>query len=333
MKTPTALWFTDPHLSDDTLEVNRSVYIQVLQLCLDNNIPGVILGGDVFDSRKGQSEQVLTTFAQLVELFRDHDINLIIIPGNHDKTDYTSSESFLNAYGLISGVFLYKEYGYIDHTEKQLRFHFIPYFDEHLAYQQRLDQAIANVRFDYKNILFTHVAVKGVMNNDGTKVDNGLNAGQFKDFYKVLVGHYHNRQLISNNILYTGSTHQANFGEDDKKGCTVIYDDGSIEHVQLQFPKYVTVTFDDPSTIGKLRNTNVTDHYRVKFKCKPTTEQVQMFKQQGVKVEIDYEIEHTDHIQDVKTQFSHGDIVTYFSQWCDEKGIEDKEFGLKQLQG
>lgn len=327
-RTPIALWLTDTHLSDATVEVNRSVYLQALQICIDNDIKVVIHGGDVFTSRKGQSELVLTTFSKVLDIFSQQGVSFLCIKGNHDAADLSSENSILDIFEGREGFHLYKGYNFTDPNEG-LRFHFIPYFSEE-TYQKYLDQAIANVRFDYKNILFTHVAVKGVMNNDGSRVENELNASKFKHFFKVMVGHYHNRQLVSNNILYTGSTHQANFGEDQEKGITVIFSDGSIQHVKLETPQYITVESKSSDTAFKAVEPN--NHYRVKFKYKPQAEEIKLLQSQGYKVVVDYEVEHTDHIQDVKTLFSSEDILGYFEQWCDEKGFEDKEFGLKQLQ-
>lgn len=328
MSKPIALWLTDTHLSDDTIEVNNLVYAQVLEICERLEILGIIHGGDVFDSRKSQSERVLTAFSNILSEFQRSNINFVVIPGNHDKTNYTSTDSFLNAFEGWDRFFLYKEAGYIDHSAGKLRLHFLPYFDEQLSYETYLTHACTNIRFDYSNILFTHVAVSGVKNNDGTVVTNNLTSEHFKKFHKVFVGHYHNTQQFDN-IVYTGSTHQANFGEDEIKGCTVLYDDGTHEFIQLTFPRYITLIAQSPTTL--LPAINDVDKFRVKFKYKPAQEEVHRLQASGLKVMTDFEIEHIDHIQDVKTEFTHSDIVEYFNQWCDEKGIKDKEFGLKLL--
>lgn len=332
-KSPLAIWITDTHLSENTIAINQKIYSQVLQLCIDYQIPAVIHGGDIFDSRKAQTEQVLTTFTKILSSFSEHGVKLFAIAGNHDKSSLIADDSFLNPFSGWDCFHLYRGYDYVDHTEKGIRFHFIPYFDEQLAYGQYLDQAIKNIRFDFKNILFTHVAVSGVVNNDGSKINNDINASLFKHFFFVLVGHYHNRQLLSNNILYTGSTHQANFGEDEQKGCTVIYDDGSIDFIQLDFPKYITIEGKKGEAFVPSSSVMADgDHYRVKLKYKPTQDEVQKMQSIGIKVMIDYEKQLINHTQDVKTQFSGQDISVYFDQWCQEKQIEDRDFGVKQLQ-
>lgn len=332
MKSPLVIWITDTHLDDNTIEINKHIYSQVLQLCIDHSIPAIIHGGDVFTSRKGQSEQILTTFTKILSSFSEYGVKFFVIPGNHDKQILTSSESFLNPFSGWNAFHLYREYDYADHPEVGLRFHFLPYFDEGLTYQSYLEQAVKNIRFDFKNILFTHVAISGVKNNDGSVVTNDLSAGLFKHFSLVLVGHYHNRQLISNNILYTGSAYQANFGEDENKGCTIIFDDGSIKHIQLDFPKYITIEGKKGEAFVPAPTDLADNHYRVKLKYKPTQEEVQKLQAVGIKVTTDYQEQLTDHLQDVKTQFTNQDILVYFEQWAKEKEIKDKEFGVKQLQ-
>ncbi len=329
MKKPIAVWLTDTHLKDDTIEINKSIFNQVLQLCIDNEIPGVIHGGDVFDNRrKGQPESVLVAFAEILSAFQSNGINFVSLVGNHDKQDLLGIDSTLNAFEGWAGFFLYKDYAFIDHSAGKLRFHFLPYFDERLAYQPRLDKAVENIRFDFTNILFTHISIDGVKNNDGTKVSNDLVVGKFKHFEKVLVGHYHNRQSF-NNIIYTGSAYAANFGEDDEKGCTVIYSDGSIEFVKLDFPRYITQVVKVPGE--KIIKPKTGDHLRVKVQYKAAPLELVQLQKDGHKIIYDFKEEGTEHVQDIKTQFTKGDIITYFDQWCTEKKIKNKEFGIKLL--
>ena len=129
--------------------------------------------------------------------------------------------------------------------EGEVAIHMIPFFNEKVTYPHYLKKAVQDASEfpDMQNILITHVAVNGVTNNDGSDVENDLTSKVFKCFDKVLVGHYHNKQTIGN-VHYVGSTHQHNFGEDENKGLTVIYDDCSIEQVRLDVPVYKTNKID-----------------------------------------------------------------------------------------
>lgn len=332
---PLAVWITDLHLTPDTIDTVFSVCQQVGEICVQQQIPAVILGGDIFTSRQSQSESIATSFTDILDFFIDDcGLKVICIPGNHDKQSYVSENSFLDTYRRSEGFTLFKQYSSLDVKEHNLKLHFIPYFDEKLKYGQYLDQAIQNLSLDAKNILFTHIAVTGVKNNDGTKVSNDLTIDKFSHFHKVLVGHYHNRQIIGN-ITYTGSAYQGNHGEDEHKGCTIIYSDGSIEFIQLEFPRYQTFKLDS-NQLAQLDPTKKWEgNNRIKLNFKPNVEQVAKITQleaQGVKVEYEYEVTTVIDSQDVKGEFDTKDILAYFDQWCEQEKIEDKQVGIQMLQ-
>jgi DNA repair exonuclease SbcCD nuclease subunit len=64
------------------------------------------------------------------------------------------------------------------------------------------------------NIMVTHIGFDGVVNNDGSEVESVLKPNKFSRFTRVLVGHYHNASKLGENVYYTGSVYQNNFGED-----------------------------------------------------------------------------------------------------------------------
>ena len=55
-------------------------------------------------------------------------MQLICIPGNHDKTDYSRKNSFLDPFKYHPSLTLIEEYNEFDLVEN-VRFHFIPYFE------------------------------------------------------------------------------------------------------------------------------------------------------------------------------------------------------------
>ena len=91
-----------------------------------------------------------------------------------------------------------------------------------------------------KSILITHIGFDGVRNNDGTKVESIIKPSIFDDYDKVLIGHYHNASSVADNVFYTGSAYQNNYGENiTDKGFTIIYNDATTEFVSSHFPKYI----------------------------------------------------------------------------------------------
>ena len=55
-----------------------------------------------------------------------------------------------------------------------------------------------------------------------------------------MIGHYHDAKVI-NNIVYTGSAYQANFGENTEKGLCILKNKGVIKHHPLLFPVFTTL--------------------------------------------------------------------------------------------
>ena len=104
-----------------------------------------------------------------------------------------------------------------------------------------------------------HQGINGGLSHKNATVNKELPTGMFEAFDTVLVGHYHNRNLVEhdgdNDIWYTGSTYAANYGEDNDKGFTIIYDDGSIEFHQTDFPRYETLSVDITEIDGKWLST------------------------------------------------------------------------------
>ncbi len=83
-----AVWITDIHLSDSTLKVGISSLNQARTIAEKHNVP-LIIGGDIFTSRKSQSLSVLKAFKGFIKRYGKLSScpPLIIIPGNNDKTD------------------------------------------------------------------------------------------------------------------------------------------------------------------------------------------------------------------------------------------------------
>lgn len=94
----------------------------------------------------------------------------------------------------------------------------------------------------------------------------------FLPFDKVFVGHYHNRTVIpQTRIEYIGASRQHNFGEDEEKGYTVLYTDGTHEFVKNRVNmRYrvvdVPVEHAGLHLMDELRETEADGRYKVKVR-------------------------------------------------------------------
>lgn len=256
-KEPAVLVINDVHLHLNTLETAKDVLGQAVALCTALGIKYIIINGDLFTERKGQPLEALLVALWFKQLCFDAGLIVLAIPGNHDKTDQEAEESFLD---IFHGgeFFVYSKESVVSIKGAggtPLRVWLLPYFPETGSLPGRLDTLVHQLctqkdrdqqqeEFDdyytQKNVLCMHAAVSGVRNNDGSEVKNNLATHLFKMFDSVVVGHYHNYSKLGENIHYTASAYPRNHGEDNDKGFTIVYVDGSLERKKAMFPQYVS---------------------------------------------------------------------------------------------
>lgn len=336
MKKPIAILDTDQHLDLDNISTWKSCMKEGDELALKYKIPRFLLG-DLFESRKGQPQNLLNTVG---DYFKESTTIKYIIPGNHDKVDYRSERSYLDEFEFHPNLNLIRNYKSID--IENVRIHFIPYFEEGELYLKYLKLAKADLLKGGKNVLLTHISITGSKNNDGEVIMGGLSQSEFDCFDLVLVGHYHDKGWITNKICYIGSLFQQNFAEDDDKGFTILYDDLSIERVKSTFKSYETINWDlnkiNIKDINDQLAVYTTSHAHTRFVFFGSYEKVKSIDQSYYKslgIDVKIKREQIDRgIQDVQLneiiQFNQTTIVTEFEKFCEINGF-DVEKGKKFL--
>lgn len=295
--------------------------------------------GDFFESRNEQPLFNLKTFEQILNLFHKNGITLIAIPGNHDKVNYKSSESYLDAYGHHPGIALFKDPVVMDIGGKDVLL--IPFYSDEVWVEKVTPYLTRN-----NTVLLSHIAVEGSVNNDGSSVESRINPSLLKGFDLVLLGHYHNQHRVSNNIIHLHSTHQNNHGEDDFKGFTILNDDLSIEHVQAEFRRFVTVNINtddltNTQTIKAVENAKSQQRegvqVRVNFLGKKEsipTSVISMVKQSGMDVKV-FHPDIESSIEEAESgdvvEFDASSILEEFEKFCKKENILDKQRGLNYL--
>jgi len=190
MKKNYAIWLTDLHLELNSIEIVKDIMAQAFMACAVADVEMIILGGDIFDSRKGQPMEVLNAWLEILDLARAKEIRIYCIPGNHDKTDYSKDESFLDVYNTHPNFELYDtEKGFHSPIEGNLSIHFLPYYNDEVYFSILKKM---KVKKDGTNILFTHIGIDGAMANGNFAIESDLKAKAFNKFDHVYVGHYHN---------------------------------------------------------------------------------------------------------------------------------------------
>lgn len=267
----------DIHLKHDNIDEITRLIEESISVARKNKVNDIVLAGDLFDSRVSQRQNVLIAMLNLFSILISGGFKVHVIPGNHDKTDYGSNESFLDIYQGINGLTLYREHSVELIGGKEV--HFVPFFKDSV-----LHPILKGIKTESnESILVSHFAISGSINNDGSKVDSSLKIDDLKNFGLVLLGHYHNTQKVSNNrpkVVHCPSLRQNNFGEDQNKGYTIIYDDLTYKIINSNFTKFnvfsINLNDNTPQEIYSLtEGINLNEHIR--FEITGTKEQVKSF--------------------------------------------------------
>lgn len=289
---------TDIHLTGDNASDTIKLVCAAIDKAVEFKLKFVYVGGDVFDSRKAQSLKALEAWMEILRYAKRMQVVLRAIPGNHDKPSYKAERSYLDLYKDHESIELIRDYDAF--AEGEYMVHMIPFFDEKEVYPQYLQRAFDAVSLikDKKHMLITHVAIDGVKNNDGSEIEGTLPSNQFNVFERVFVGHYHDYQEIGN-VVYFGSIKQKNFGENNKKGLTVFFEDGTWEQQPLPSKQYKVVKVNIDTITDKelteLMEENGGKEDNVRFKFTGTREKIKSIdKKRFESIGIDVKCEEID---------------------------------------
>lgn len=238
MRRPIVVISNDWHLAESNLEVIPGLVLQEIELAKRLEITTLVGLGDFFQERKAQKEAVLNTFKKCLDLIHENGMKLIAIPGNHDKTNYSSYSSFLDPFSSHPALVLIRECTEIEIG--RVKCCFIPFFEDSLWLEEFKKLPLTC------EVLFSHTAVNGSVNNNKTKVESSITPALFKKIKQVFLGHYHDAHSPAVNIHHLPSLQQNNFGENKIKGFTVLYENLETETVISDFLSYETIQIDAP---------------------------------------------------------------------------------------
>lgn len=340
MKKPVKLLYADKHLKLSNYDLVKDITKQEIKLAKKLKVDVVGLGDELV-SRQAQPLFVLSGFGILHQLYVDASINRTCIVGNHCKVDYTSESNYLDEFKYHPNMKIVDTTYYED--IEGLRLHYVAYFDERVNYKDYLKKAIKNIDKSKYNILLTHVLFNGGINNGGEEFSGSkLNLEDFADFDKVLSGHIHDR-AHHKNFYYIGSCYQNNFGEDNEKGFTILYDDGSHELINSEFLEYHIIKIDldkvSKKELNELKKDGATlikdSSANIRFKFEGSEDKVKAIKQEEFTAfGIDVKKEHKTIVRSI-AKAETGEIVVYsertilekFDKFCEEEKYDNVEYG------
>lgn len=241
MKKPIFAAVTDIHLENINLDQRKGLFNQVKEIMSSLSIDKLMILGDVFESRKAIPENVLNCFGDIITDLYTSGISIYAIPGNHDKLVYTKRESYLTPFEHYPGFRLFQDNGSL--KSDGITIFFSPFYEQEL-WVSEFNNYFENQEINKKSIMLSHLAVTGSKNNNGELVENGISRSLFERFGRTFLGHYHNTHEVNSGIIHLPSICQKNFGEDDNKGLTIIYEDLTYDIINLDFKKFINVDID-----------------------------------------------------------------------------------------
>lgn len=339
-KKPCALLINDIHVSKDNIAEFHANWEEAISICKERAIQDIIVGGDLWLSRSSQTLNTLLAVRQALIKATHAGITVTLAEGNHDKVDQESLLGYSHVYSEYPHVYVVDDYTVLEYGDK-LVLYVMSYFPEDGSFVSRLNDILDNDFDSYKyNVLYIHEGINGALATANAKE---LPSKIFQDFNAVLVGHYHNRcKIKGSNIEYIGSSRQHNFGEDEAKGYTVLYTDGSYEFVENKVNlRYKVIELSPAQITNQLLEQFAelnSGNYKIKTRINCDTTEVsgidkQLLLDAGVtKVEIVTErIEACDiKSHSLEQKFDKSGIKKEYVSFCNGKEISS-EMGLKYL--
>lgn len=329
-----ALLINDIHISRDNIAEFKKNWQEMIDVCKEYNIAEVIVGGDLWQSRSAQTLPVLLAVKEA--LINAHRNNLVVslAAGNHDVVDQEAIESYNHIYSEYEDVEIIDDFDSYDYGDVIL--HIMRYWPENGSFMDHYQKLCKNIVKDKVNILYIHEGINGGLAHVS---DKELPTNIFEPFDNVLVGHYHDRKKIpGTNVEYIGASRQHNFGEDEEKGYTILFSDGSYKFIKNKVNtryKTIEVSAEDVDKVSLEKNSLY--KYRVKVKC--TEKQAKQFEKQRLidmgfnKVEIvtAQTINVEAAASGIEEKYDKQGIRKEYLLYCDENSIDSK-LGLKYLE-
>lgn len=343
-KYPCTLLINDVHVNKDNIQEFHKNWAEALQICEDNEIVDLIIGGDLWHSRSSQTLDTLLAVRQAMMEAHRKGICVTSAEGNHCKVDQESIYGYSHVFSEYPSIRVIDEFEIYEYDGFDL--FIISYFPENGSFVEKLDKAISKLNNSKLNVLYIHEGINGALANAS---DDELPTHLFEDFDQVLVGHYHNRcKIKGTNIEYIGSSRQHNFGEDEEKGYTILYSDGSYKFVKNQVNlryktfevdaedvndnllRQITIVRQDPRYLVKVKITGTTAQIALLDKNQLIDAGVSKIDTKNTDIFIDSTLNPTAASLDVK--YDKSAVKSEYAKFCESKEIDNVEFGLSYLE-
>lgn len=333
MKKPIFIMANDIHIAMNNVTILRPILANLVIEAVKNGVD-IVLAGDVFDSRSSQRLSVLDLFDEFLGMCESNAVTCFVIPGNHDKTLYSSHNSFLKVFRYHPSCVLIEDIK--DMVVQDVNVTFMPFFDEDMMVK-RLNEHSGG------QILVSHFELNGSVNNGIVSKGRAISKSMLDKWDLVLLGHYHNYHKVTDKVSHCPSIIQKNFGEDENKGYTLVYNDLTYEIIKSDFKPFKTIKINIDEITPKLSKEWLKlaeSNVNLRIEVSGATEKLKSFKKvKYSQAGIDIKLNHDEltlsekgfsDVSEVKG-LDRDSVKERFDKFCDEDEL-DKERGKKYLE-
>lgn len=264
----------------------------IVAYCTENAIRVIVFGGDLYHVK---GEIKVPAFNRIHEIIAQaHEMNWLMIPGNHDFANEDGAEHALETFKALPHVRVFDtpwSHTEVDGSGSEANFVFIPFIRD----RKKLEEAIAGFEKPLSprlRILVAHQYTHELMRKY-TGRDGDLSAEDLaRRFDLVLLGHHHVHDIIvtagGRKVVSIGAPLQHTFGERGFKTGFVVVDTESleVEHVPIKSPEFHAFT-----SLDEMAGTDATgDFVRVRVTGKREAEKARKILEDAGAASIAIEI-------------------------------------------
>lgn len=217
----------DPHAKPDNLDKINALFDIVEHM----GNPTIFLG-DTLDTKEVIRGKCLNTIYNRV---KNSDLFFIFIIGNHCYFNLECKEHSLEVLKTLKNVLIVDELTYYKNMW------FAPYTHDADQFKEWVKQA-------GQQVLFCHAEIQGFDYGTGLISKEGVEAKDLSNVKKVISGHYHKYQKLSN-ITYLGTPFSHSFGESNQTKYIGVFDSETqeLELIETPFPQHRTIEWNLPN--------------------------------------------------------------------------------------
>ena len=185
---------------------------QSVDKALELKVDAVLHAGDLFDSIRPSNRAIHFALAQILRL-SEADVPLIAISGNHSSPRLRETGSVFRLFEHLKNVSVVYAGAYQTIELDDVLVHCVPHCATQSAFIEEV-QKVAPVP-NKTNVAMLHCGVSGVDRFVmGEFNENVLPSGQlWPEMAYIALGHFHDKTIVSQNALYSGSTERMSFNE------------------------------------------------------------------------------------------------------------------------